>query len=44
MRERDDEQKRKMKEYADTRRRATESAIKPGETALVKQLVRHQSY
>eukprot|EP00794_Sanderia_malayensis_P000880 gene880-178_t len=37
MRERDSERKRKMKEYADKRRRAIESAIKPGETVLAKQ-------
>eukprot|EP00794_Sanderia_malayensis_P010466 gene10466-11563_t len=37
MRERDGEQKRRIKEYADTRRKAAESTIKPGETVLVKQ-------
>eukprot|EP00794_Sanderia_malayensis_P011546 gene11546-12741_t len=37
MRERDGEQKRRIKEYADTRRKAAGSTIKPGETVLVKQ-------
>ena len=37
MRQRDANQKSKMKEYADQRRRATPSDINPGDIVLVKQ-------